>query len=514
MRIKDIVNPAYHHSFRLVAAVWLAIAVLATPAEAQDNYTVTISEENLRIVHVDAVLRHRQGLLTMDWESASHLRDGWASYVFGLEVRGPDGKEVAFRPEGRASWRLVDAPDTINVSYEVRIGHDYIRWPDGGHNESVYVLDHSLFFVGRAVFLATTSDVNAQAYENLQVEFVIPDHWKVTTTWNPQPGNPRLYSAHGLRDLTEIGIYVGEQQQRIIKVGGIETILSAATDFAEALDLIEVTLRPVVPGAVDFFGGVAGERFALIVNTAPQTVIDPYFGGGVLSQTMSLSTAGLPQGPMVPILNHIITHEFLHLWFGIGISAADSEREYWLSEGFTEYTSLKLMKRLELIDEDHFINAPMSGLEDDVQKYLPVAGAISMREAGLEKGENYDLIYSGGALVAFALDLELRESSDMQVGFEDFVQRMYQEFNSDPFDAAKASYAYQDVVRIASELAGKNLQPFFDDYVKGAGVLPIGDYLIKVGIEVALADGEPPRLRSVDPLSEAQRHLRTAVFVN
>lgn len=71
MRLKDIVNPAYHHSFRLVAAVWLAIAVLATPAEAQDNYTVTISEENLRIVHVDAVLRHRQGLLTVATTSRS-----------------------------------------------------------------------------------------------------------------------------------------------------------------------------------------------------------------------------------------------------------------------------------------------------------------------------------------------------------------------------------------------------------------------------------------------------------
>jgi len=505
---------AYYNSFHLVATVWLAMAVLPFLAEAQDSYTVTISEENLRVIHVDAVLTHRQGHLTMDWESASHLRDGWATYVFGLEVKGLDGKEVAFKTEGRASWRLEEAPDTINVSYDIRIGHDYIRWPDGGHNEAVYILDHSLFFVGRAVFLATTTDVSAPGYENVIVDFVIPDYWKVTTTWDPLPTNPRGYTAHGLRDLTEIGIYVGEQQKRIINVGGIETILSTATDFSRVLDLIETTLRPVVPGAIDFFGGVAGKRFALIANIAPQTVIDPYFGGGVLSQTMSLSMTGLPQGFMVSILNHIITHEFLHLWIGVGISAADPEREYWFSEGFTEYSTLKLMKSLKLIDEDHFISAPMSGLEDDVQKYLPVAGSISMREAGLEKSANYDLIYSGGALVAFALDVELREGSDMQLGFEDFVQRMYHDFNSDPFAAGKASYTYEDVVRIASELAGKNLQPFFDDYVKGAGVLPIGDYLIKVGIEVALADGEPSRLRSVDPLSEAQQHLRTAVFVN
>jgi predicted metalloprotease with PDZ domain len=482
---------------------------------AQDSYTVTISEENLRVVHVEAVITHHQGLLTMDWESASHLKDGWATYLFGLEVKGADGEEVSFVPEGRASWRLEDkAPDSIIVSYDIRIGHDYIRWPDGGHNESVYVLDHSLFFVGRAVFIATTADVNAHGYENLHVEFVIPDQWQVTTTWEPKPDNPRLYAAHGIRDLVEIGIYVGKLQQRLVNLGGIDTVLSTATDFSEVLDLIETTFRPVVPGAVDFFGGVAGKRFALIANIAPQTVIDPYFGGGVLSQTMSLSMTGLPQGFMVPILNHIIAHEFLHLWIGIGISAADSEREYWLSEGFTEYSTLKLMKRLELINEDQFIRAPMAGLEDDVQKYLSVAGSISMREAGLEKGENYDLIYSGGALVAFALDVEIREGSAMKNGFEDFVQRMYQEFNSDPYAADRAAYTYQDIVRIASELAGKNLQSFFDDYVQGADVLPIGDYLVKVGIGIESTAGEPSRLRSVDTLSETQRLLRTAVFVN
>jgi len=129
------------------------MAALPSLAAAQDSYTITVSEENLRLVHVDAVLTHHQGLLTMDWESASHLRDGWATFVFGLEVKGPDGNAVAFAPEGRASWRLEEqARDSIHVSYDVRLGHNYIRWPDGGHNEAVYVLDRSLFSPGGRCF--------------------------------------------------------------------------------------------------------------------------------------------------------------------------------------------------------------------------------------------------------------------------------------------------------------------------------------------------------------------------
>ena len=60
-----------------------------------------------------------------------------------------------------------------------------MKGPDGGHNEAVYILDHFLFFVGRAVFLATTTDVSTLGYDNVKVDFVIPDHWKVTTTWDP-----------------------------------------------------------------------------------------------------------------------------------------------------------------------------------------------------------------------------------------------------------------------------------------------------------------------------------------
>jgi hypothetical protein len=52
--------------------------------------------------------------------AASHLRDGWATFVFGFEVKDPDGKEISSAPEGRASWRLEEqAPDTIHVSYDV-----------------------------------------------------------------------------------------------------------------------------------------------------------------------------------------------------------------------------------------------------------------------------------------------------------------------------------------------------------------------------------------------------------
>ena len=298
----------------------------------------------------------------------------------------------------------------------------------------------------------------------------------------------------------------------MIEADGMEVILSAAIDFADILDVFEEIFVPLVPDALDFFGGPAGDKFALIANIAPQTIIGPYFGGGVLGQTMSISAAGMPPPQMMPLMHHIISHEFLHLWNGIAITSSDVEREYWFSEGFTEYVTLKLLRSMDLIDETQFLHGPMTGILDDVQKYQAVAGNISPREAGLAKQANYDLIYSGGAVIAFVLDIELRENTELKVGFEDFFKRMYREFNSDFYAAERTSYGYRDIVRIASDLAGKDLSGLFERYVSGSDAIPVEIYFDKLGLEITTDEGGTIGVEPVATPSARQQALRAVIL--
>ncbi len=478
-----------------------------------NRYTLTIAEDQLRSIQVTAELRPQGKTLSMDWEAVSFLGEGWAAFVFGLEVAAPDGREIPLEQVGKATWEMRgDVPEIVHLTYEVKIGHDYIRWVEGGHNEAAYVLDSSLFFVGRAVFIAPTNELDAAGYEGMSVEFDIPDSWDVTTTWTKEAGAPHRYRVNGIRDLTTVGVCVGRQARRVIEAEGMEVVLSAATDFADILDVFEEIFVPLVPGALDFFGGPAGDKFALIANIAPQTIIGPYFGGGVLGQTMSLSTAGMPPAPRMPLMNHIVAHEFLHLWNAVGIAPSQAAREYWFSEGFTEYVTLKLLRSLDLIDETQFLHGPMTGILDDIQKYQAVAGRISLREAGLEKQTNYDLVYSGGALIAFALDIELRESTELKVGFEDFFKRMYREFNSDFYAAERTKYGYRDVVRIASELAGKDLSGLFERYVSGSDAIPMEIYMNKLGLEITTDAAGTIGLEPVATPSARQQALRAVIL--
>ncbi len=130
----------------------------------------------------------------------------------------------------------------------------------------------------------------------------------------------------------------------------------------------------------------------------------------------------------------------------------------------------------------------------------------------MEKQTNYDLVYSGGALIAFALDIELRESTDLKVGFKDFFKRMYREFNSDFYAAERTSYGYRDIVRIASDLAGKDLSGLFERYVSGSDAIPVEIYFDKLGLEITTDEGGTIGVEPVATPSARQQALRAVIL--
>jgi len=154
----------------------------------------------------------------------------------------------------------------------------------------------------------------------------------------------------------------------------------------------------------------------------------------------------------------------------------------------------------------------MTGILDDVQKYQAVAGKISLRKAGLEKQTNYDLIYSGGAVIAFAPDIELRESTDLKVGFEDFFKRMYRKFNSDFYATERTKYGCRDIVDIASDLAGKDLSGLFERYVSGSDVIPMEIYFDKLGLEITTDAADTIGVEPVATSSARQQALRAVIL--
>ena len=66
------------------------------------------------------------------------------------------------------------------------------------------------------------------------------------------------------------------------------------------------------------------------------------------------------------------------------------------------------------------------------------------------------------------------------------MKQMYQEFGT-----TDETYTIDDVIRIVSDVAGKDFEPFFRKYVSGTERLPLAEYFGEAGLDVQIEDELP-----------------------
>jgi len=436
-------------------------------AQSNAQYTVTVPEQDKRLARIEARFPLNGDILLMYPEGATHLPDGWATFVRSLVARNDAGTVIPLQYLGQARWRVPEPlPQNINLSYEILIHHDQGRWPFG-HDEAAYGKGDCVFYTGASLFIGVLN------LENVMVQFNIPAEWRVSTSWRDIPSRQNTFSVSGVEELINVGMLVGRHLERRVRAGDLEVILAVGSDLRDSVGLFEATIRPIIPVAVNLFGGVPiiggtrASKFVVIANR------DTFNGGGTFIRSISMLFRDVPTANNRSEWGHIITHEMLHLWNGQTIREA--EQEYWFTEGFTDYLAYILEARAGLISEQDLFNT----FARKYDEYLAVAGRIGMRRAGENKGQNYNLIYSGGLVAALTLDVELRRSTNRERGLEDFMKQMYREFG-----VSGNKYRLEDVVRLMNRTAGTDLTAFFRDYVEGARVIPLERQLGYLGLDV------------------------------
>ncbi len=158
--IPYLAAPGAAQGARSRAAGFRPSGTTALPAGKGSRYTVRFDEGDRRSVVVDASISERDSLLTM-YEGnydASHLPEGWTTFVRDLEVRDAAGAKLTLRKAGLNSWRVpASARWPLKLHYIVLVHHDQGHWPTGW-NEAAYarrdcdciVLTSMALFIGTA----------------------------------------------------------------------------------------------------------------------------------------------------------------------------------------------------------------------------------------------------------------------------------------------------------------------------------------------------------------------------
>jgi len=195
-------------------------------------------------------------------------------------------------------------------------------------------------------------------------------------------------------------------------------------------------------------------------------------------------------------------HELFHTWNIKSIRPAEMQpydysrenyfRTCFIAEGVTTYYGEYLLARSRVRTPAQYFEE----LNTVLRKHYDDAGSanLSLADASMDLWlDGYKpgvpdrkvSVYHKGALVALLLDLTLRQLSGHARSLDDVMRRLYEEFGK-----TGIGYTEDDYRRIVAEVAGRDMQAYFDKFIYGTAPLaePLAKVLHTVGCQLLVAE--------------------------
>ncbi|MFT3806289.1 hypothetical protein [Arenimonas sp.] len=404
-------------------------------------------------------------------------------------------------PRG-ANWRSrISAPANyelggqgrIRLRYEIALEHDKYEWP-AGIEEVAYHTDEGLMSTGYALLLAPGDAMQGA----IDIRFELPKDWKAITPW--QSTGENRFAVPSRRELLNNAMFFGTAPAETLQVGGVELTFVLGKRYRASKDLFVELLSKQMRSYREYFGGdPLSSRYLIIVNQGKDD-------GGAYASSFSQLISGDATAENRIGWGYVMSHELLHFWNGLSLVRKDS-RDEWFNEGFTDYITLVTQANNGLLDQNRF----HWRMENIARRYLFARIGqhlgMTVREAGADKQPNRELIYGGGALTGFALDVELRKASDGRIGLPQLIQSMYAEFGKPGL-----TYSLEDVERHAKALTGRDFREFFAHAVESKDYFDARPWFEDVGLRLDNFLFDESYVRPSPSASAAQKQRFRDIF--
>lgn len=200
----------------------------------------------------------------------------------------------------------------------------------------------------------------------------------------------------------------------------------------------------------------------------------------------------------------LASHEYFHTWNVKRIKPAAFSpydlhvegytKQLWAFEGITSYYDDLALVRAGVIDESSFLEL----LGRTVTRVLRWSGRfkMSLEEASWDAWIKYYRqdentpnsqvsYYTKGSVVALATDITIRQATDGARSLDDVMRLLFARYG-DNVNGRGQGVPEGGVEAVCSEVAGVDLKPFFDEYLRGKNDVPLGGLLEPYGIRMHL----------------------------
>jgi predicted metalloprotease with PDZ domain len=450
---------------------------------------------------------HRFALPT--WIPGSYLIREFARH-FVRVTASCDGAPLAIAKVDKSTWRTAPARGAVTVVAHVYAFDLSVR--------AAY-LDHTRgYFNGPCVFLLPEGREHAPCIVDIapaaDPRFAA---WRVATTL-ARDGAPErgfgTYRAADYDELVDHPVETGEFAWARFDVRDVPHEVAITGRHDADLPRLSRDLSRICDWQIALFGEAPFDRYLFQVTA----VGDGYGGLEHRSSTSLLcrrdelphATTEKIDDPYLTFLG-LASHEYFHAWNVKRIKPAafvpyDLTREaytrqLWAFEGFTSYYDDLALVRCGLIEPERYLEL-LGRTLTSVQR-APGRLAQSLADSSFDawikfyrQDENAPnavvSYYAKGALVGCALDLVLRR--DGAATLDDLMRALWQRYGR-----TGAGVPEGGIPELASELAGRDLSPFFARYVEGTEDPPLADLLADFGVSLHTRPAAGPKDRGGKP---------------
>ncbi|RYY66099.1 MAG: hypothetical protein EOO13_16265, partial [Chitinophagaceae bacterium] len=360
----------------------ILLASLCVIPVAAQNQQYTFFASGTSVVKLEAILHLKNNILKMPLRgSSTELPNGTADLIKDLSITDSKGNKINYEPVQKGRWKLSRHASPLTISYTVALDHQKYNWDNYGGIDAVsYVNTDGIFGTGYSFFIVPDS-MNATC----NIQFEMPAGWKAATPW--QQIGAAAFKTKNTDDLLNNCFFVGTHLQKTLKVGSFEVLMAVGGQLKPKAALFEQVLSASIQQYWKIFKRAEIKKYLVVLNEGNMT------DGDAFNNSFDQLIKGEVNKDGMISWGNILAHETFHLWNGI--SMYSNEQLEWFKEGFTEYMSVKTLRKNGLINDALLLKK----LESFHSRYWLASNItsrdVTLKDAGDNKSSNVFLLYGG-----------------------------------------------------------------------------------------------------------------------
>ncbi|MDB5012015.1 MAG: putative protease with the C-terminal domain [Daejeonella sp.] len=480
---------------------FIAALLFSVSASAQNKYSYTIDLKNVTKdrVSVDLIVPEiSSNEIVFSFAKAipgSYAQKDYGRFIDDLAAFDKKGAKLKIVKLNNNQYQINNANQLKRITYQVNDTWDekhknFIFQPGGSNIEAGknFVLNNYAF----CGYFENQTNIPFEIIIKKPANLFAATHLTVTT----KSAEEDYVSAKNFFTLSDNPIMYAIADTTSFMVGKskINVAVVSATGKVKSAQIAEF-LKPMSKALEKFFNGLPVDtyQFLYFFEDPKKALIDrekEEGGYGALEHNYS-SLYYLPEigyeTQLKTMVNEVSSHEFLHILTPLNLHSEEIEsfdftnpkmsKHLWLYEGVTEYFANLVQLQNGLLTEKEFFKN-MGDKINQSEEY----GNFSMTEMSTRVMEDsfqkkYNSVYNKGALIAFFLDLTIREKtegkSDLKTAITDLAKRYgpNKPFQDESLFGELIATTHPDV------------KVFIDSYISGDAPLPLAEYFSKVGYE-------------------------------